>query len=106
MEKQKEKDEIQSRREFFKNAARKGLPLLAAIALTSLPIISQAHESKIELGCNEGCYGSCYGGCYYTCKNSCDSTCKGTCELSCEGSCKDTCKGSCKDTCWKSGYLH
>ena len=104
MEQQK-KDEIQSRREFFKNAAKKALPIIGAVALMNNPVIAQA-VNKESMNCENSCYGSCYGGCYYTCKDSCDSSCKDSCNLSCLGSCVDTCKGTCKDTCWKSGYLH
>ena len=105
MENQNKKDEIQSRREFFKEAAKKALPIIGAVALMSNPVIAQA-VNKESMNCENGCYGSCYGGCYYTCKDSCDSSCKDSCNLSCLGSCVDSCKGSCKDTCWKSGYLH
>lgn len=89
MEKQKE---TQSRREFFKSAARKGLPILAAIALTNMPIVSQAFES--ETGCKD-CWGNCDGSCYSTCKGTCEGSCLKGCKNSCYGGCNSTCVGSC-----------
>lgn len=40
----KETNTIQSRREFFKSAVAKALPVLGAIALMSSPIIAKAGE--------------------------------------------------------------
>lgn len=90
MEKQNKQEKAQSRRAFFKNAAKKGLPIMAAIALANTPIVSQAFGSEREMGC-EDCWGKCDGSCY--------STCKGTCDISCLKGCKDSCYGTCNTTC-------
>ena len=50
MEKNKKKEELQSRRQFFKRAAKGALPILGAALLTQLPFLSQAHESQNEMG--------------------------------------------------------
>ncbi len=92
MSKSNKNEEVQSRREFFKNAAKKALPIVGAIALMSTPIISNAHESKLENGCDYGCSG----GCYHACRESCKGGCKTGCLHSCTGSCKETCSGSSK----------
>lgn len=99
MKKQNNKKEIQSRRKFFKDAAKKGLPLIAAAVLASTPIITNATESMV---CENSCYGSCSSGCgSHNCKGYCKGTCQGTCEGSCGGctGCKGTCQGSCMYGC-------
>jgi hypothetical protein len=58
--KRSEKDEeLQSRRDFFKKAAQKALPILGGIIIASTPLLSQAanHESETEYGCDWGCSG-------------------------------------------------
>lgn len=91
MEKNKKKDELQSRRQFFKKAAKGALPIIGALALTQMPFLSQAHESQNEMGCNGGCASTCY----YGCTGSCITTCTGTCYRTCSGSCSGTCSGGC-----------
>lgn len=85
MKKQNENEELQSRREFFKEAAKKALPVIGAIALVSSPIIAQA-AIKEPMGCENSCSGSCKGGC---------SGCSGSCSGSCSGGCLGSCSGSC-----------
>ena len=100
MEKQSKKDEIQSRREFFKNAAKKGLPIMAAAILASTPLISKAAETT--MGCNDSCYNGCSVNCTGTCKGWCDGGCKGSCTGTCNTSCKNGCYNTCKESC--KGY--
>lgn len=94
------KEKIQSRREFFKKAAKTSLPILAAALLASTPIITKATETP--MGCEHSCYGLCQNSCG---RNDCEGHCKGTCRGSCEGQCggctgcTGTCEGSCKYTC-------
>ena len=95
MEEKKKNEELQNRREFFKNAAKKALPILGAIALAGAPIISQAAEKEpmgcyfnCEYGCSGSCASSCHGGCM-----GCSGTCTGGCNGSCMGSCSYGCKG-------------
>lgn len=103
MEKNKKKEELQTRRMFFKKAAKSAIPILVAIAFTQMPFLSNAHDSKRAMGCSynscsggcaSSCYKSCSGGCHKTCKDRCDNTCTG-CDRSCQGYCISTCNGSC-----------
>ena len=90
--KKNKNEELQSRRQFFKRAAKGTLPILAATVLASTPFLSQASEAA--MGCNLGCSGQCSGGCKYTCDYTCDHTCKERCT----GGCKTTCSGACDRT--------
>jgi len=96
MEKNKKNEELQSRREFFKKAAKGVLPILGAIVLGGTPLISRAEQS---LGCNDGCTAACSrvcagctsschaANCYHSCHNTCSTTCTGTCYRTCSGGC-------------------
>lgn len=97
MKEENKKEEIQSRREFFKEAAKKGLPIVAAIALAGMPTISKAEGEPMgcDNSCTGHCYGSCTGTCRAACKDGCINGCKG-CQWSCEGTCDKTCSGGCK----------
>lgn len=86
MKKNLKNEELQSRREFFKKAAKGALPILGAIVLAGAPSIMSAAES----GCNcTSCTASCSGGC-----TGCSGGCQGTCTTTCSYGCKGTCKGS------------
>lgn len=95
--------ELQSRRQFFKDAAKRVLPVVGAIALSQVPFVSHAHESQDIMDCSSGCagncYGSCGGNCQASCTHSCDGDCYGGCRSTCSGSCEGYCAGSCSDTC-------
>lgn len=85
----KKNNETQSRREFFKESAKKALPIIGAIAVASLSIPVSAKQSIMVV---------CEG-----CNNSCKGTCKGKCEGGCaENHCKSGCIGSCFGSCSKS----
>lgn len=71
-----------NRRGFFKKAAEKALPIMAAAVISSLNVIP-AHAAN---GCSENCVGACTSSCY--------GDCEGYCKGSCEGSCKGSCTGS------------
>ena len=85
MEKNKD-EELQSRRDFFKKAAKGVLPILGAVVLANAPQILNATE-KTPMGCNYGCtavcstsasQGTCAGGCRFTCTHTCKNYgCKG-----------------------------
>jgi CXXX repeat radical SAM target protein len=92
MKKTNKSEELQSRREFFKKAAKGALPILAAVALAGTPNIIRAAENT-PMGCQHYCSGGCYHGCYSTCQGHCDKTCDG-------------CKGTCKNFCTHSNYGH
>ncbi len=81
-------EELQNRRTFFKNAAKKSLPLLGALILAT-PIF--AKDNTIE---QTGCKTGCTGGCRTLCQEGCSRSCNGGCKNTCEGRCDKTCKGS------------
>ena len=85
-----ENKNLQGRREFFKEAAKKALPIIGAVTLMSNPVIARAVESE-PLGCDGSCYGSCQG----TCKGACSGGCKGGCRDTCTNNCDRGCKGTC-----------
>lgn len=91
MDKKGEKEEIQSRREFFKKAAKGALPILGAILLAQVPEVVKASNSPM------GCKYGCSSGCYKSCNTGCESSCYGTCKHGCEG-CEYTCSGGCKNS--------
>ena len=79
MKKELNNEELQSRREFFKKAAKAALPVVGAVVLSSLPIVkSEAATGCYDAGCMMSCEGSCNGGCQ-GCKDSCYGSCKGSC---------------------------
>ncbi len=95
MKEKKQNEELQSRREFFKEAAKKALPFIGAIALAGAPVIAQAAE-KTVMGCNNYCAQHCSAGCAGTCSGRCEGSCKGcsgTCETACARGCSATCNG-------------
>ena len=103
MKKQNENEKLQSRREFFKQAAKKALPVIGAIALASSPIIAKAAEiEEAPSGCDWGCSGGCQGSFGRSCSYGCSGSCAGTCSGACKGYCQGSCKGTCSGTC--SGY--
>ena len=101
----KKMEGLQSRREFFKKAAKSALPILGAIVLAGSPVLAKA-VGKVPMGCNYGCSGGCDGSCTWGCKNTCRGACEGSCRggcsgcsLSCRGGCEGTCRNSCQTRC-------
>lgn len=97
MEKKNRNEELQSRREFFKKAAKGVLPILGAVVLAGAPAIVKAAEES-PMGCNWACEGYCSGNCYGSCTSQC-SGCRGTCSGTCSGSCSGTCARTCTRGC-------
>ena len=89
-------EELQSRREFFKKAAKAALPVVGAVVLSSLPILK---SEAAQTGCS---FGSCQGNCYGGCDGVCGGNCMNTCTESCSGGCANSCYGSCKDSCYNT----
>lgn len=87
-EKKVQNEELQSRRDFFKNAAKAALPILAGAVIASNPIL--AASAEIPMGCNYSCSGGCSGSCSSSCGFGCSGSCKGGC-----GGCKGACTSSC-----------
>lgn len=84
MENKKKNEELQSRREFFKKAAKGALPILGAIMLAGAPQLSKAAKA---MGCTiDACTGTCMGTCKGTCRTGCQATCYHGCYSKCYGS--------------------
>ena len=88
MHNNKKNEELQSRREFFKKAAKGALPILSAVVLAGAPSILSAAEGS-PMSCS-------YDGCSYTCATSCARYCRGTCNQVCMNSCYKSCNGGSK----------
>lgn len=90
--KEDKNEELQSRRSFFKNAAKGALPIIGAIALAHMPAIANAGEVI------SGCGGNCSTNCTGECIGNCAGTCKANCQNSCNGGCIGTCKAFCQNS--------
>lgn len=99
-----ENKKLQGRREFFKEVARKTLPIVGAVVFLSNPIVAKAVENE-PLGCQYGCAGTCYGNCVGTCYTGCYAQCYTTCLTTCQDTCKGGCYISCSGTCRGSEYF-
>ena len=95
MSKKTRKEELQTRREFFKNAAKCTLPIIAGIIITTMPQVTNA--TKTIMGCELGCYSSCLKSCKERCQG-----CQGGCNTHCAVSCDKKCNTICSDNCYKS----
>ncbi len=86
MKNKKNNEELQSRRQFFKQAAKGALPIIAATVMASAPAIMNAAEptmgctSTCKLACASNCYTGCEGGCADHCARSCSESCYTTCK--------------------------
>ncbi len=89
MKKNKKKEELQSRREFFKSAAKAALPVIGAVILSNVP--SQLFAAGPHYG-SKNCGTTCAGGCVGSCTEVCNSSCKGTCNNTCYSGCYRGCK--------------
>lgn len=104
MGRNKEKKELQTRREFFKKAAKGALPIVAVVTLTGCETFLTSFGNHLSSYGSGG--GGSYGGgsdgggynessgCGYACSNSCSGGCDGTCRWGCETTCKDSCEGT------------
>ena len=91
-------NEIITRRDFFKKAASKTLPIL--IGASSLPLLFSCNKDDEELleaidreegGGSNNCSGS-------SCSSSCSSGCSSSCYGSCSGSSSSSTCSSCSST--------
>ncbi|MBD5334745.1 MAG: Cys-Xaa-Xaa-Xaa repeat radical SAM target protein [Bacteroides sp.] len=128
-------EELQSRRQFFKKAAKAALPILGTIVLANTPLIAKASgmgssscnsycsnscSGRCTSGCSTRCYGGCNTGCERSCKSDCSiscrassngynsgcNDCKGYCWSGCKGTCSQNCNGSCRNTNYMSHVEH
>lgn len=88
------KDELLSRRDFFRYTAKFALPVVGTIILSSTPIIANA-VNRTPMGCIRTFYGECKN----ACKGGCQYTCTGTCNMKCVDTCSDKCVNTCKTLC-------
>lgn len=88
MEKNKKNEELQTRREFFKKAAKGALPILGIAFLSSIPVISTKATTQCD-SCTGICTG-CQGGCTGSCRLGCGGGCTGCtgCSINCTGTSK------------------
>ena len=106
MKEENKNEELKSRRDFFRNVAKAALPILGAIALSNVPLISKATETELGCymsGCTNGCMMGCTG-CHSSCRDSCQLSCYSSCMDTCRGRCNNTCHGSCSGGCARSAY--
>ncbi len=96
MKNKKKNEELQSRRDFFKKAAKAALPVIGAVVLSAVPSIIKAEEEPLIC---YGCGGACSYGCGGVCSTGCSNSCSGTCSGGCKGSCMQSCSGSCSRGC-------
>lgn len=124
--KTEENDKIQDRREFFKQAAKKTLPVLAIAPIlqscdTALLVLEAMAEASTQYQnsqpkstytpsssysnssgcgtCSSACNNSCIGTCRGNCSSGCSGGCSQNCSKSCTGNCHGTCKGECVNGC-------
>lgn len=91
----KKNENLQSRRDFFRNAAKSVLPVLGLAVMSSVPGIVTAVEAT-------GCGGSCQALCRNTCTLSCATNCHDGCKTSCGGGCRGGCRGNCYRGCYNT----
>lgn len=76
---EKKKDELQSRRDFFKKAVKTALPILGMAIVASTPLklfASQSDPSGCDYSCTLGCTNLCTS-CTGNCETTCETTCRG-----------------------------
>lgn len=117
MEEKNKREEIQSRREFFKKAAKAALPVVGAAILSNFPYFARATDSNNGYycrSCESDCTNGCAGGCRRSCDTSCALGCRGAsqyyyggdcdgCRVMC-GGCQGFCSGVCQGSCYGSSY--
>ncbi len=98
---QDDSGELLYRREFFKKAAKKTLPVVAAIVAPSLFINCSKEDDNdewIECACSGDCSNTCYSGCYGISSSPTCSDCANNCAEGCGASCSNTCENSSNNT--------
>ena len=104
MKKNRKNGELQSRREFFKKAAKSALPILSTMLFAFTPTLIKA-KTPTPMDCMFGCSGMCLNMCTTSCTGNCMGWCSGCtaqCSDNCTGWCKGGCSGSCSGSCSSS----
>jgi CXXX repeat radical SAM target protein len=96
MNEKNKQEEIQTRREFFKKAAKSALPVLSAAVLSSVPFLKAEAQYGCGYGCSYSCDLSCDDSCYRSCSGGCDRHCKNDCSSGCDSTCTKECNYACK----------
>lgn len=103
------KEKLQNRREFFKEATARALPVLGLAFIAPTPFLTSC--TKEPVGCGNSCSGECAGTCSETCTGSSNSSgcsgCSSTCSSECSGSstgsgcssCGNNCSSGCSTSC-------
>lgn len=89
---------LQSRREFFKEASEKALPILGLALLTSTPLFNSCTKGPEPSECN-GCSNNCEGNSTSTTCSACSNNCENSSTSSGCSSCSDNCSDSCNTEC-------
>ena len=81
-----ENELLQSRRAFFKNAAKSSLPVISAVIMAHVPSVGIASTGceqcrDVCTGCQFGCGGD-------NCGNHCKAACRVGCEYQCDRGCE------------------
>lgn len=100
----------QSRREFFKEAAKKALPILGLPFISSTVLFTSCGKESEPSGCGHSCSISCYLDCEGTCSGNCNdsnassgcTSCGDSCSSGCGSSCAEVCSRSCGEACTNS----
>ncbi len=71
-------EKLQSRREFFKSAAKVALPIIGAVVLANVPAVNAVASTGCDYTCKTSCQNDCYGSCHYGCKSTCSGSCSGS----------------------------
>ena len=87
MHNNKKNEELQSRREFFKSAAKGALPILAFGILGPSVLTSCEKDDDDD---DKSCRGGCADTCISTCDVDCGSSCHDFCANGCSGGCSGT----------------
>ena len=100
------KNEFKSRREFFKEAAKKALPIIGAVVMLSNPVIASVTEGETLScnGCQDYCVEGCKTGCGGKCADHCAKSCSESCYTTCLGGCEKICKTICANNCKSENY--
>lgn len=101
----KQNKRLQSRREFFKEASEKALPILGMALLASTPILSSCTKDPDPSECN-GCSNNCEGNstssgcssCSNNCQNSSTSSGCDNCSSGCDSGCTNDCSVNCSNS--------
>lgn len=93
MKKINQKEDLKSRRDFFKAAAKGILPIFG-LTILGQTIITSCDKLDDITGCSD-----CSGGCEDSCENGCSGTCKSGCNTGCSGTCKGGCFRACSSGC-------